>query len=571
MNMKKTKMTIIVLIVAGLLAGCGEGGKANNELAVAAGLVGPGGKSTAEVGIGRPITRADIQTAFNAENDGTFDFKDNIWITTADGVKIAANTFVPRGIPAGTKLPAVVFVNSWAINEYEYLVPAAKLAKRGYVVISYSTRGFGFSGGLINVAGPKDISDLGSVLDYLIAQTPANVNNIGIAGISYGAGISLLGVSKEPRIKTAVAMSGWGNLSRSLYGNETPRLVWGLLLIVAGYFTGHMDPIIAEQFQRLLDHREVSTVLAWAAERSPATYVSALNAAGKPVYISNNLSDNLFQPNQTLDYFTQLTVPKKLDLNNGIHATAEIGGIIGLSNYVWDNAYAWFDYHLKGTQNGIMTKPMVTIQKKFSTDRVSYSSWPPATAKTKTYYLKPRSLFSDAKLQTTTNSTSSTNTILSGADTLATTGIPLLSDIVESHLEVPVYTSVGLISRVNGIFYESDFLSSAFKIRGRTFYKGRVHSSTSSAHTTVYLYDVDGWGTGKLITHGTATLHGLGSGDADLVVDLQAVAYDVPAGHRLTLALDTFDAQYAVPTLAIYSLDFRHSSTVQSTLAIESE
>ncbi len=567
----KIKMTIIVLTVAGFLVSCGKGGNAEAELAVAAGLVGPDGQSTAQVGIGRQITRADINTAFAAENDGTFEFKDNVWITAADGTKLAANTFVPRNIPAGSRLPAVVFVNSWALNEYEYLVPAAKLAKRGYIVISYSTRGFGFSQGLINVAGPKDVTDLGSILDYLIAQTPTNVNNIGIAGISYGAGISLLGLSKEPRIKTAVAMSGWGDLSRSLYGNQTPRLVWGLILIVAGYFTGHMDPVIAEQFQRLLDHREISTVLAWAAERSPATYVSLLNAAGKPVYISNNLSDNLFQPNQTLDYFAQLTVPKKLDLNNGIHATAEIGGIIGLSNYVWDNAYAWFDYHLKGTANGIMTKPAVTIQKKFATDRVSFSSWPPSTLKTKTYYLKPRSFFSDAKLSTSTNSTSSTNTILSGADTLATTGIPLLSDIVESHLEIPVYASVGLISRVNGIYYESDYLSTPLKIRGRSFYKGRIHSSVSSAHTTVYLYDVDGWGTGKLITHGTGTLHNLGSGDADLSIDLQAIAYDVPAGHRITLALDTFDAQYAVPTLAIYSVDFRHSSTVQSTLSIESE
>ncbi len=77
---------------------------------------------------------------------------------------------------------------------------------------------------------------------------------------------------------------------------------------------------------------------------------------------------------------------------------------------------------------------------------------------------------------------------------LATTGIPLLSEIVESYLEIPVFASVGLISRVNEIFFESD-----------------------------------------------------------------------------SLALDTFDAQYVVPTLAIYSVDFRHSSMLRSTLKIESE
>ena len=67
-----------------------------------------------------------------------------------------------------------------------------------------------------------------------------------------------------------------------------------------------------------------------------------------------------------LDYFAQLTVPKRLDLNNGIHATAEIGGLLGLSNFVWDNTHDWFDHWLKGEANGIMDGPAVTMKKKFS-------------------------------------------------------------------------------------------------------------------------------------------------------------------------------------------------------------
>ncbi|MCW7483205.1 alpha/beta fold hydrolase, partial [Leptospira kanakyensis] len=467
--------------------------------------------------------------------------------------------------------PAVIFVNSWALNEYEYIVPAAKLAKKGYVVFSYNTRGFGTSGGLINVAGPKDMEDLSKGIDFLLANAPVNPANIGIAGISYGAGISLLGLSKEPRIKTAVAMSGWGSLPDSLYGNQTPRLVWGLLLVTAGYITGRMDPVIAENFGKLLDTRDVATVLAWASERSPNSAVNALNAAGKPVYISNNSQDNLFQPNQILPYFEQLTVPKKLDLNNGIHATAEVGGILGLDNYVWTNAYDWFDYWLKGVQNGIMTKPKVSIQKRFSSSRVTYSAWPNPNKVERTYHLRPMGILSPGKITTTANTTNGNDTILSGG-TSATTGVPLLSEILDGAVSVPVTTNVNLIDRTNAMVYISDPLTSVLKIRGRTFYKGRINSSDTAPHVVVYLYEVDFWGTGKLISHGTATLFGVKGKDTDLNVDLQAVAHDFPVGSRLALAIDNIDPMYAVPKpVSLYTTTFKHSTSTASTLRFESE
>ncbi|MCW7467726.1 alpha/beta fold hydrolase [Leptospira levettii] len=574
--MKKQKNYLTLLLIVGnfLLVACGGNGNQNGKETSAILSVLNGGTQSSNATpemlqqSNASYTR-DIQTAFQNENDGSFSFNDNISFLSNDGVKITGNLFIPK---SGTgPFPAIIFVNSWALNEYEYIVPAAKLAKKGYVVFSYNTRGFGTSGGLINVAGPKDMEDLSKGIDFLLANAPVNASNIGIAGISYGAGISLLGLSKEPRIKTAVAMSGWGSLPDSLYGNQSPRLVWGLLLVTAGYITGRMDPIIAENFQKLLDTRDVTTVLSWARERSPNNFVAELNASGKPVYISNNSQDNLFQPNQILPYFEQLTVPKKLDLNNGIHATAEIGGILGINNYVWTNAYDWFDYWLKGIQNGIMTKPKVTIQKRFSSDRVSYSSWPNPSKVEKTYHLRPMGLFSPGKITTTANTSNGNDTILSGG-TSATTGVPLLSEILDGAVSVPVTTNVNLIDRTNAMVYLSDSLSSPLKLRGRTFYKGRINSSDYAPHVVVYLYEVDFWGTGKLISHGTATLFNVKGKDVDLTVDLQAVAHDFPAGSRIGLAIDNIDPMYAVPKpISLYTTTFKHSTSTASTLKFESE
>ncbi|TGL57043.1 esterase [Leptospira kemamanensis] len=574
--MKKQKNYLTLLLILGnfLLVACGGNGNQNGKetSAILSVLNGRSQSSNATPEMlqqsNASYTR-DIQTAFQNENDGSFSFNDNISFLSNDGVKITGNLFIPK---SGTgPFPAIIFVNSWALNEYEYIVPAAKLAKKGYVVFSYNTRGFGTSGGLINVAGPKDMEDLSKGIDFLLANAPVNASNIGIAGISYGAGISLLGLSKEPRIKTAVAMSGWGSLPDSLYGNQSPRLVWGLLLVTAGYITVRMDPIIAENFQKLLDTRDVATVLSWARERSPNNFVAELNASGKPVYISNNSQDNLFQPNQILPYFEQLTVPKKLDLNNGIHATAEIGGILGINNYVWTNAYDWFDYWLKGIQNGIMTKPKVTIQKRFSSDRVSYSSWPNPSKVEKTYHLRPMGLFSPGRITTTANTSNGNDTILSGG-TSASTGVPLLSEILDGAVSVPVKTNVNLIDRTNAMLYLSDNLSSPLKLRGRTFYKGRINSSDYAPHVVVYLYEVDFWGTGKLISHGTATLFNVKGKDVDLNVDMQAVAHDFPAGSRIGLAIDNIDPMYAVPKpISLYTTTFKHSTSTASTLKFESE
>ena len=55
--------------------------------------------------------------------------------------------------------PALVFISSWGLNDAEYLVQARALAQAGYVVLSYTARGFWGSGGQIDTAGPPDIAD----------------------------------------------------------------------------------------------------------------------------------------------------------------------------------------------------------------------------------------------------------------------------------------------------------------------------------------------------------------------------------------------------------------------------
>lgn len=499
---------------------------------------------------------------------GDIRFIHDIYFDSADGTEIHANLWEPVDVDQGNTYPAIIFVNSWAIDNNEYLVQAAKFADDGYIVFSYSSRGWGKSGGMVNVAGPRDMEDLSAGVDWLLANTNTQAENIGISGISYGGGISLLGLANEPRIKTAVAMSAWADLRESLYAGETPRLVWGGILVGSGYLTGNMDPIIAKQYGNILTHNDIPATLEWAAARSPITYIDRINERGAPVYISQNWGDELFQPNSVIDFYRNLHVPRRLDLSPGIHATAELGGLIGISNYIWNNAHDWFDYWLKGEDNGVMDRPPVTMMVKNRDRREEFAAWPDDAAR-ETLFLGPRGTFSNGSLDVFSNNTNRTNKIYSGILSGATTGVPVISPIFEAHLEIPIFTWVPGINRLLATCYESDRLAETMKIRGIPAASMWITPSDNQAQLIAHLYDMDWSGTARLITHGPITLHDAVPGQTVKVnIPFVATAYDVPAGHRLVLAVDTYDPQYGPPSLEFFNVRFPHSSSRQSTLSL---
>jgi dienelactone hydrolase len=148
-------------------------------------------------------------------------------IATPDGFQLGAYVSVPTGHGSGP-FPLIVMPSSWGISYIEYVGQANVLANDGYIVVSYSSRGFDTfcainpSCGYIDIAGPLTVGDVSTVIDWALAHTPADPNNIGVSGISYGAGTGLLAAEHDPRIKAVAAMSGWANLGASLDANQTP-------------------------------------------------------------------------------------------------------------------------------------------------------------------------------------------------------------------------------------------------------------------------------------------------------------------------------------------------------------
>ena len=504
------------------------------------------------------------------------EFEPDVEFIGADAVLIQGNVMLPRPEQQNNsihqqKFPAIIFINSWGLEEHEYIVQAYKLAQQGYIVLSYSARGWGKSGGTVNVAGPKDMADFSAAIDWLIANTPVDEKRIGSAGISYGAGMALLGGAFDKRIKAVASLSGWGDLADSLYGQETVDLVWGTLLVGVGYLNGRMDPYILEVYQNLLAQRNMEEVLAWTALRSPMHYIDKLNERKLPVYFSNNFRDELFEPNSIIKLFEQLQGPKRLDLNLGNHTTAELGGLVGLQNYVWTNLTAWFDVHLKGKEDtrGV-TSSKVSMAVKFESGRDEFENWPHSRSANEIFYLSPKSFFSDGKLSTQPNRKRNADAIYNGILSGASAGVPVLSSILESHINVPVYANVNIgLNPALAVVYESTPFREKKKIRGIPNVSLWLKPSAKNTQVVAYLYDVGSFGNARLITHGPISLR-----DATpnrtyrLDFELIATSYNVPKGNSIALVLDTQDEQYSPASIAPYRIELAFDRHQQSTLSL---
>ncbi|MBC7343549.1 MAG: alpha/beta fold hydrolase [Clostridia bacterium] len=305
-------------------------------------------------------------------------------ITGAQGVKLPANVWIPKG---QGPFPGIIFIHSWALNQFEYIAQMEKFARAGYVVLAYDCRGWGLAGGRIETAGPLEMQDLNRVVDWLIANTPVDPSRIGATGISYGGGQSLLALAFEPRVKTIVAMSGWTDLAESLAPNDSVKWLWATLLVGSAALLGRESTDLLRWFLSAFDYQKFEQTKEDFRLRSAATYINQINASGKSAFIINGINDDLFTSRQIVNFYQALTIPKKLYLANGIHATAEAPGLLFLPSHVWSQAMDWFDYWLKGEENGIMKEKPVAIYQNWDLQVGRYDDWPIPGTEEKAYYL----------------------------------------------------------------------------------------------------------------------------------------------------------------------------------------
>ncbi|MFG2005298.1 CocE/NonD family hydrolase [Spirillospora sp. NPDC048911] len=488
-----------------------------------------------------------------------YDYRE-ISIPGAGGITLDGNVFVPR---TPGPHPAVVFISSWALEDHEYIAQAAKFAEKGYIVLSYTARGFFNSGGGIDVAGPNDVADGSKAIDWLIAHTPVDRSKIGLAGISYGSGFSQLIAAHDKRVAAVVAMDTWGDLVESLYANETRHMGAFSLLAGSGLVLGRFSPSTRTILEDFAANRNVPKLIEWGRVRSPGTYRARLNARRVPVFISNSYGETLFGPNQVLAHFDRLTGPKRLDLSIGDHAMAHVTGVLGVDSRTWNDALRWFDHYLRGRDNGIDREPPIAAEVHWNRKVETYRDVADFTGRSEQLTLTAPSPKGEGTLTpAATTPPRWAKKLRSGQDSGANAGMVIVSAGLQT-FGIPNQIQTRLVSRKAAGVWSTAPFKMPKRLRGAPELDLTVTPSARTATLVSYLYDVDAQGNGRLITNEAYSLLRAAPGRAVKVpIHLQATSFDVPAGHRLMLVVDTKDPLYGDATVPGATVTVQAPSTV---------
>ena len=143
-----------------------------------------------------------------------------------DGTAVALDVTIFASAAAGPH-PAVLLGHGFGGSKADMADRARSLAEHGYVVLTWTARGFGASGGRIHLDDPVfEGADVKALVDVLAARSDvlkdeSSDPRVGIAGGSYGGAIALIGAALDPRIDTVVAAITWNDLAASLFPQAT--------------------------------------------------------------------------------------------------------------------------------------------------------------------------------------------------------------------------------------------------------------------------------------------------------------------------------------------------------------
>ncbi|MFI6586861.1 CocE/NonD family hydrolase [Embleya sp. NPDC050493] len=440
--------------------------------------------------------------------------------------------------------PLIVMPSPWVnLGWVVYVVQATLFALKGYHVLAYTARGFGASEGEVEVAGTEDVADGSAAIDFVTDRARGEISAVGFLGDSYGSGISQLVAAEDIRVDAVVALSTWGDLGEAFYENGTRHLA-AVSTLLGAAAEARLSERTRQAFEDVLSNPDVRPSLEWALPRSPHHHVGKINRRGVPILYANAWHETLFPTNQTLKMFNALTGPKRLLLSIGDHSGPESPGIIGLPNRIWADAHRWFDHHLKDVPNGIDTEGQVVTQIMWKGPIEEQPTWGAVTGRTERLYLSGPSNGGDGTLADKPGL--DTDVIFrSGADTPATVANKIIFSGYAEMAGLPKVYPTDEIDRAHAGVWSTAPLPVALKLRGVP----RLHLTYTAQGPTpsliAHLFDVDADGKAHIVTHAPFTdVEGTAGQPVALDIALQATGYDVAAGHRVMLVLDTFDPFY---------------------------
>ncbi len=125
------------------------------------------------------------------ENDGRGVYEDislrSLYVPMKDGVRIALDVVLPKNLPAGRKIPALLMMTRYWRSRPSDDITKRFFARYGYAFVTGDSRGTGASFGIWRYHRNKDERrDFAEIVDWIVAQ-PWSDGRVAAYGVSYTA------------------------------------------------------------------------------------------------------------------------------------------------------------------------------------------------------------------------------------------------------------------------------------------------------------------------------------------------------------------------------------------------
>jgi ABC-2 type transport system ATP-binding protein len=318
-------------------------------------------------------------------------------ITTAPGVSIDTSMFLPSKTPA----PAILIAHGFGGSKDSVATEAKFFASKGYVVLTWTARGFGESTGEIAMnAMEAEVSDTRALISYLaksrfVTQDKSGDPRVGIMGGSYGGANALMSASADKRIDAVVADITWSNLQNNLFPQSVVgakesgpfKKVWAgtffsAVTLQTAYLgeCGSFVQVWCDAYRNaVINGAPSAQERALMASVSPQNFVAAITA---PTLLSQGQADSLFPLSES--YKTAKIIKKanpNLPLSMIWHAGGHDGGT-DQGEYLRAQYLEWFKKYLSNqeinfpafqftkTNGSISLQDSTVIPKVFSSNQL---------------------------------------------------------------------------------------------------------------------------------------------------------------------------------------------------------
>ena len=284
-------------------------------------------------------------------------------VTSFDGTQLQVSFHPAAGLKAGQRAPTILQTHGWgqsrdtnpdsASADGTGNVGTGPLRRAGFNVLTWDSRGFGQSGGTVEIDS-KDFEgrDVQALLDWLAKQPEARLDKpgdprVGMHGVSYAGGIELVAAGIDRRIDAIAPTIAWHSLLTSLYKEEIVKGGWSALLYAAGQ-TGRLDSHITSAFGSGAATGKLSAAdRAWFESRGPGdALVSRIRV---PTLLLQGTPDTLFTTTEAIRNYEILhrnRVPVRMMWFCGGHGTCLTG--TGPAGHFEARVIAWLKRYVTG-------------------------------------------------------------------------------------------------------------------------------------------------------------------------------------------------------------------------------